>query len=64
MGLLPLTHFDDPPQLTLQVVLPGLMRIMCLRLSRTHTGAHTDTIWMEGGSLGNPLQEGKTAFTE
>lgn len=45
MGLLPLNHFDDPPQLSLQVVLLTLKRIMCLRLSRTrglsHMRAHT-----------------------
>lgn len=34
MGLLPLNHFDDPPQLSLQVVLHALKRIMCQRLSR------------------------------
>ena len=49
MGLLPLNHFDDPPQLSLQVVLLSLKRIMCQRLSRTQglsrtqarTHAHT-----------------------
>lgn len=35
MGLLPLKHFDDLPQLSLQVVLLALKRIMWLRLSRT-----------------------------
>lgn len=35
MGLLPLNHFDDPPQLSLQVVLLAFNSIMCLRLSRT-----------------------------
>lgn len=46
MGLLPLNHFDDPPQLSLQVVLLALKRIMCLRLSsnrglsRTRTRTH------------------------
>ena len=64
MGLLPLTRFDDPPQLSLQVVLPGLKRIMCLRLSRTqglshtHTHTHTqclsDTGWVVGGSIRQP----------
>lgn len=45
MGLLPLNHFDDPPQLSLQVVLLALKRIMRPRLSRSqglsHTRAHT-----------------------
>lgn len=43
MGLLPLNHFDDPPQLSLQVVLLALKRIMRLRLSRTQGLSHTRT---------------------
>lgn len=35
MGLLPLNHFDDLPQLSLQVVLLALKSILCLRLSKT-----------------------------
>lgn len=43
MGLLPLNHFDDPPQLSLQVVLLALKRIMCLRLSKNKGLSHTRT---------------------
>lgn len=76
MGLLPLNHFDDPPQLSLQVVLLALKRIMCLRLSRTqglshtrtHAHMHTHCIsgtgWMVGDSLGNSLEERGTTLTK
>lgn len=66
MGLLPLNHFDDPPQLSLQVVLVALKSIMCLRLSRTqglsHTSTHKNTCtpqtpgWMVGDSAANSLR--------
>lgn len=64
MGFRRLNHFDDPPQLSRQVVLPALKRIMCLRLSRTRGSYHThthcvsDTGWMEGDSLGSSLGDG------
>lgn len=61
MGLLPLNRFDDPPQLSLQVVLLALKRIMRLRLNRTQGLSHThsilDTVWMVGDNLGNSLGE-------
>lgn len=71
MGLLPLNHFDDPPQLSLQVVLLALKRIMCLRLSRTqglsHTRTHTRTHCISdtaSDSLGNSQEERGTTLTK
>ncbi len=71
MGLLPLNHFDDPPQLSLQVAcfeayyVPEIEQNSGL-ITGTHTRTHTisDTGRMVADSLGNSLEKGGSTPTK
>ncbi len=75
MGLLPLNHFDDPPQLSLQVACFEAYYVPKIEQnSGLITGAHTqthshtrciaDTGRMVADSLGNSLEGGGSALTK